>query len=71
MRPRPELDPDRPTILWEEIKDLSPANKLTMARDFRIIMPEVNELDIKLSSSEKLTRARAEIAAQDKADNKE
>ena len=35
------------------------------------LLPEVDEIDIKLSSSEKLTRARAEIAAQDKADNKE
>ena len=66
MRPRPELDPDRPTIRWEEIKDLSPANRLTIARDFRIIKPEVSELDLKLSSAEKLTRARAAIAAQNK-----
>lgn len=35
------------------------------------LLPEVDSIDIKLSSSEKLTRARAEIAAQDKADNKE
>ena len=66
MRPRPEIDPNRPEIRWEEIKDLSPANKLTMARNFRIIMPEVSELDIKLSNAEKLTRARAAIAAKNK-----
>ena len=62
MRPRPELDPNRPTIRWEEIKDLSPANRLTIARKFRIIGRELTELDLKLSTSEKLTRARAEIA---------
>ena len=66
MRPRPTLDPNRPEIHWDEIKHLKPAERLTIARDFKIIGREVIELDVKLTTAEQLTRARAEIAAQNK-----
>ena len=62
MKPRPQPDPNRPEIHWEKIKHLSTSQRLTIARDFRIVGREVSEVDIKLSTVEKLTRARAEIA---------
>lgn len=62
---------DHEKIRWEDIKDLKPSARLTMARNFNVIMPEPNEIDIKLSNAEKLTRARAAIAAQENQDNKD